>query len=1161
MNGPVPLSSSRFKAYLACQFLGAFNDYGFKAAAFTLGLTKLVGDEPAQVRYGALLNFIVPLPFILFSSAAGSLADRFRKDRVLFWTKTPEILAMLLGTVGFMTQDLYFLAGVLFLMELQSAFFSPSKYGILPEIVADKDLSYANGLLNMTTNLAVLAGGIAGPWIYAAFDGTATVGVVFACVAAAGTLLALFVPRAAPGNPKARSAWNPFRTLRDDLREARRLPALFHTILGNAYFSFVASAFMVLIPIYGRNGMGLPSAEIASTLLAFSAVGIAAGSILAGKLSRGHVELGLVPLGAIGIGLATLDFLWAGTRGPRLFLEIPFRAAADLFLLGVASGLIVVPLSALLQQRAPAGGKGRIIGLSNLVSFSAILAASGFTYAAHEIFRLDTGSTLMTLALVTLGGTVYALAMLPDFFVRLAVWILTNTVYRIRVEGAGNIPTRGALLVANHVSWVDAFLVAAASGRMVRFMMWRPFYEAKALHWFFKRMHVIPIAATDSPRKTMESLGIARKEIEAGHSVCIFAEGSITRTGNLLKFRRGFERIVEGLDCPIVPVCLDGVWGSVFSYEGGRFLLKWPKRLPYPVTVLFGKPLPATASAFDVRQAIQDLSSEASRFRKARQQPIPVAFLRTAKRFWSRPFVADSLRGRFTFGKGLVGSLLLRDALFGRARAAPERDPERVGLLLPPSAGGALANLAVLAAGKIPVNLNYTASQEAFRHALAAARIRRVVTSRAFLEKLGTEIPLEGVERVLLEEKKVSPSGLQAAWVWLGCRLLPWKLAARLWLDGDLADVDATATILFSSGSTGTPKGVVLSHFNVLSNIESLRQVFSVAEEDAVLGVLPFFHSFGFTGTLCLPAVTGLSAVYHANPLDAKTVGRLAREHKATVLLATPTFLATYTKRVPPEDFRHLRRVVVGAEKLAEPTRAAFVEKYGVEPLEGYGTTECAPIVSVNVPDVEEGERRRPQVGHKPGTIGQPLPGISVRIVDPETRAPLPPGAEGLLLVKGPNVMQGYLDDPARTAEVLRDGWYETGDIAKLDEDGFLVITDRLSRFAKIAGEMVPLGKVEEAIVEAVKGSGTMGAGSEETNGPDVCVTSVPDEKKGERIVVLYRKGALDPKGTLEKLGAAGLPNLWVPREDAFKEVEAIPLLGTGKIDLRKARELAKSSG
>lgn len=1157
MNGPVPLASPRFLSYLACQFLGAFNDYGFKAAVFTLGLTKLAGDEPAQVRYGALLNLFVPLPFILFSSIAGSLADRFRKDRALFWTKAPEVLAMLLGTVGFLREDLYFLAGVLFVMELQSAFFSPAKYGILPEIVADKDLSYANGLLNMTTNLAVLAGGIAGPWIYAAYDGTATVGIVFSCVAAVGTFLAFFVPRAASGNPAARIAWNPFRTLRDDLREVRKLPALFHTILGNAYFSFVASAFMVLIPVYGRNGMGLPSAEIASTLLAFSAVGIAAGSVLAGRLSRGHVELGLVPLGAIGIGLATLDFLWAGARGARIFLEIPLRAAADLFLLGVASGFIVVPLSALLQQRAPAGGKGRIIGFSNLVSFSAILAASGFTYAAHEIFHLDTGSTLMTLALVTLGGTVYALAMLPDFFVRLVLWMLTNTVYRIRVEGTGNVPTRGALLVANHVSWVDAFLVAAASGRMVRFMMWRPFYEARGLNWFFRRMHVIPIAATDSPRKTVESFQLARREIEAGHAVCIFAEGSITRTGNLLRFRRGFERIVEGLDCPVVPVCLDGVWGSVFSYEGGRFLVKWPKRLPYPVTVLFGKPLPATTTAFDVRQAIQDLSSDASRFRKARQQPLPVAFLRTAKRFWARPFVADSLRGRFTFGRGLVGALLLRDALFGRARGLPGKDPERVGLLLPPSAGGALANVAVLAAGKIPVNLNYTASQEAFRHALAAAGIRRVVTSSAFLDKLGTPLPLGGIERILLEEKKVA-AGLQAVWVWLSCRLLPWKTAARLWLDGDLSDVDATATILFSSGSTGTPKGVVLSHFNVLSNIESLRQVFSVTEEDAILGVLPFFHSFGFTGTLCLPAVTGLSAVYHANPLDARTIGRLAREHKATVLLATPTFLSSYTKRVPPEDFRHLRRVVVGAEKLTDPVRAAFVEKYGIEPLEGYGTTECAPIVSVNVPDVEEGERRRPQVGHKPGTIGQPLPGISVRIVDPESRAPLPPGAEGLLLVKGPNVMQGYLDDPARTAEVLRDGWYETGDIAKLDEDGFLVITDRLSRFAKIAGEMVPLGKVEEAIVEAAKGSGARSAGSEETNGPDVCVTSVPDEKKGERIVVLYRKGALDPQGTLERLGASDLPNLWVPREDAFKEVDAIPLLGTGKVDLRRAREMAK---
>ncbi len=1156
MTAGVPLSSGRFQAYLLCQFLGAANDYGFKAAVFTLGLTALAGDEAAQVRYGTLLNFIVPLPFILFSSVAGFLADRFPKHRVFLWTKAPEILAMLLGTVGFIRQDLWFLAGVLFLMDLQSAFFSPAKYGILPEIVAAKDLSGANGLLNMTTNLAVLLGGIAGPFVFAAFRETpATVGLVFTGVAVAGTVAAIFIPAAAPGNPSARFNPNPFRTIRDDLREVRKLPALFHTVIGNAYFSFVASAFMVLIPIYGQNTLSVPTAEAAATLLAFVAVGIAAGSVLAGKLSHGQVEPGLVPLGAVGIGLAMLDFLFFGSKGPRLFWEIPWRAGADLLVLGVSAGFVVVPLSALLQQRAPEGGKGRIIGFSNLCAFSAILAASLFTWGAHEAARLDTGATLMALALVTLGGTAYALVMLPDYFVRLTLWILTNTVYRIRVGGGANIPTRGALFVSNHVSWVDAFLVAAASGRMVRFMMFRPFYEAKALNWFCRRMHVIPIAASDSPRKTVESLQHARREIEAGHVVCIFAEGSISRTGNLLKFRRGFERIVSGLDCPIVPVCLDGVWGSIFSFEGGRFLFKWPKRLRYPVTVLFGKPLPSSATAFEVRQAVQDLSTEASLFRKARQKPLAVSFLATARRLWGRPFVADSQRRKLTFGKALVGTILLKDALFGKD--PPDgREPEKVGILLPPSVGGVLANLATLFAGKVPVNLNYTASREAFAHALSAAGIRRVVTADAFLEKLGADLPLTGVALVHLDRMDRTVPKLQAARAWLFCRLLPERLAARFFIDGDLADVDRTATILFSSGSTGTPKGVVLSHYNVLSNLESLRQVFSVTGEDCVLGVLPFFHSFGFTGTLCMPAVAGLSAAYHANPLDAKTIGRLAREHEATILVATPTFLSAYERRIPPEDFRHLRRVVVGAEKLAEPVRKAFTDKYGVEPLEGYGATECAPIVSVNVPDVEENGQRKKQVGNKPGSIGQPLPGISVRIVDPEARTPLPPGTEGLLLVKGPNVMQGYLNDADRTAEALVDGWYVTGDIARLDEDGFLTITDRLSRFAKIAGEMVPLGKVEEAILDVLDRPAEEPA---EPAGPALCVTSVPDERKGERIVVLYRKGALDPKAVLERLAAASLPNLWMPRGDAFKEVDAIPLLGTGKIDLRKARELAKA--
>jgi acyl-[acyl-carrier-protein]-phospholipid O-acyltransferase/long-chain-fatty-acid--[acyl-carrier-protein] ligase len=304
------------------------------------------------------------------------------------------------------------------------------------------------------------------------------------------------------------------------------------------------------------------------------------------------------------------------------------------------------------------------------------------------------------------------------------------------------------------------------------------------------------------------------------------------------------------------------------------------------------------------------------------------------------------------------------------------------------------------------------------------------------------------------------------------------------------------------------------------------------------------FHSFGFTVTLWLPAELAVSVVYHPSPLDLNAVGELVRDYRVTFLLATPTFLQAYLRRCSPEDFGSLKYVVVGAEKLPERLALAFEDRFGIRPLEGYGTTECSPVVAVNTPDFRGPGFR--QVGAKRGRIGHPLPGVSVRIVDPDTGTPLPVHTPGLLLARGPNVMKGYLGKPEKTAEVLRDSWYVTGDIASQDEDGFLTITDRLSRFSKIGGEMVPHIKLEEHLQEL--------AGATEQR---FAVTGVPDGKKGERLVVLHTLSAEELRSTLEKLPQIGLPHLWTPRTNQFFHVDELPYLGIGKLDLRQIRALA----
>jgi len=587
---------------------------------------------------------------------------------------------------------------------------------------------------------------------------------------------------------------------------------------------------------------------------------------------------------------------------------------------------------------------------------------------------------------------------------------------------------------------------------------------------------------------------------------------------------------MKGVDAPIIPVHLDGVWGSIFSFERGRYIWKLPKRALHPITVSYGSPMTSTSTAVEVRQAVQELQTDAYREHGKQLRPLPYAFLETARQHSFRLAIADgntSLR----FGTALMRTVFLANRL-----APVWEGQEMVGILLPPSIAGALVNFAALINGKVPVNLNYTLSSEGIASCAKQCSIQTVITSKAFLERVKVEVP---GKMILLEDAAANPSTGEKLKALIGAWILPGSILVRR-----KVKPEDLATVIFSSGSTGDPKGVMLTHDNIVSNIAQLEQCVGFDRHDRLLGILPFFHSFGFTGTLALPMIGGRGVVYHPNPFDARTIGTIVAQYAVTFLLATPTFLQSYIRRCDAEQFGSLRLVLVGAEKLQERTAQAFEDKFGIRPLEAYGCTECAPAVTVNTRDFRAAGFR--QVGAKRGKIGHALPGISVRIVDPESFAPLPLGTPGLMLVRGPNIMKGYLGRPAETAKAIRDGWYVTGDIAMVDEDGFVEITDRLSRFSKIAGEMVPHIKIEEKLQDL--------AGAQEQV---FAVTSGPDEKKGERLLVLHTLDDERLKTCLDRLDECGLPNLWVPRPQAFFKIEAIPILGTGKMDLRKIRETA----
>jgi acyl-[acyl-carrier-protein]-phospholipid O-acyltransferase/long-chain-fatty-acid--[acyl-carrier-protein] ligase len=717
---------------------------------------------------------------------------------------------------------------------------------------------------------------------------------------------------------------------------------------------------------------------------------------------------------------------------------------------------------------------------------------------------------------------------------------LARLLYRVRVEGGEHLPTQGgAVLICNHLSYADVAVLQLACPRPLRFMGYRGPEPHWFFEWVFRQAGVIEV----QPRRLPTAMRRAIRAAQAGEIVCIFAEGQISRTGQLMEIQRGFSVIAQRAGVPVIPAAIDGLWGSVFSFSGKRYLWKSPRLMPTAVCVAFGPPVaPEQATVGWARKAILDLWAQAFQARPFLRRHVGREVVRALARQPGRVIVVDRTAER----REVRAAQAIAVAAVLARRWRQTIAETRVGIVLPPGAGCILANLAVQCAGKVPVNLNFTAGRAAVLAGLEAAGIKTLITADAFRDRfpdfpwldrsldLATEIKAAGGKRRMLP-------WVLAAWI------LPNQMVANLLRLPRRGDRDEAA-LLFTSGSAGSPKGVPLTHRNILANCEQISSMSILPATANLLGCLPIFHSFGLTVTVWYPILRGCGLATVPSPLDSRRIIDAIREERATVMIAAPTFLRPILRKAEPADLKTLEIVVAGSEKLPEDLHRGFLERFHIDILEGYGLTEASPVTNVNQPHPPmTTATASPQSGKQMGAVGRLLPGITARIVDPDSGREAGVGERGLLWLKGANIFGGYLGEPGTAAAAFTDGWFRTGDLASFDEAGFLTIAGRLSRFSKIGGEMVPHGWLEEKLVERL--------GIDADSDPAVVVVGVPDPSRGESLtLVTTRVESLEV--LREHLMAAGMPNLWIPR--SIVRVERIPVLGTGKIDFQACQALAR---
>jgi len=1127
----------QFMPLWCSQFLSALNDNLFRYAfntALIFGVIAAPGyDAKVLVSLSAAL-FI--LPYLLISGIAGQLADKYPKALLLRWDRGLEIIVFGVAGYALIAGQIPLLLVCLVFIGALAAFYGPVKHAITPELLPNHQLIAANGAIEGGTYAAILFGTLLGTSIITS-GGTGPVWTVIlmTAVSLVAWLASLYTPNTSAAAPDLKIDWNVPKQSWDLIHWGSQDRVRLQLLLGHAWFWFVGAAVLSQLTIFVKDDLrSVP--ELNTLLLALFALGIGLGGWLCNHLLRGQISPQYVSLSALGMafwslalaGLAyahpplagdplTLTQFLAQSWAPWVLISVVFMAAC--------AGLYVVPLVSMLQTCVPEGQRARLLSLAN-IWFAVFIIASSLMSSAIIAMGGQAKTIFATIGLLTLFVAVYLLFLLPKHTLRGIFTAILRMLYQVEVRGLENLVAAGdsAIIVANHQSYLDGILMAT-------FIPGNPVFAidpVAASRWWAKPLVSLVDMFTLNPAQPLNVRRLIQK-LQSGRQCIIFPEGRLTETGNLMKINAGPAMIAEKANALIVPVRLDGPQYSPFSYLRGTYPIRW-----FPKITIHILPPERTASTTHLtgacrRQAMARNLYDVMARMVLETQALPDSLwsaLQVAHKKYGgdHKILEDAQREPMNYGR-LITSAHALGAQIARA-TAPQ---EHVGLLLPTGMAGVVSFFALQSRGRVPAMLNFTAGPAAMTATLEAAQIKTVVTAREFVEKgkLETLISIIGsrAKIVYLEDirKNIGPLDKLIAVIKTKINHMP--------PEARKVKSDDTAVILFTSGSEGLPKGVALSHHNLLSNVEQSRTIVAYTPRDIVFNALPIFHAFGLTGGLLVPLLHGVKIFLHPTPLHYRIIPELIYQTNATIVFGTDTFLTGYAKTADSYDFYRVRMIFAGAEKLRPETRNLYAQKFGVPIYEGYGVTECAPVVAVNTP-----------MYHQAGTVGRLLPGVEYRL------EPVPGIADGAQLwVRGPNIMKGYLKaDQPGVLQPLTDGWYDTGDIVSINEAGFVTILGRAKRFAKIGGEMISLAAIEQYATRCW---------------PEAqhAAINIPDARKGEAIILITTQTNATLTPLAQFMKSAGATELSIPKN--IHVLPALPVLGSGKTDYVSLKSIITLQG